>query len=267
MVSLRLYWEVTRTTARRMATYRGATFAGIVTNSVFGFIQAYVLLAVWEARPAIGGFDAADAVTFTFVVQGMLMTVGMFGGDQEMAERVHSGEVAVDLCRPYDYQGWWAAVAYGKAVFYAWARGIPTFLVGALVFDLRLPDEPWMWPAFLAAVALAVGVGFCWAFLLQLGAFWLVDIRGLNQLGWITAMFLSGTVVPLVLFPEGLEALVRALPFASMIQLPVEVFLGKHTGADLALVYLTQAAWLVALGAAGRLVLARAVRKVVVHGG
>jgi len=264
---VRLYWEVTRTTTRRMATYRGATFAGIVTNSVFGFIQAYVLLAVWEARPSIGGFDAVDAVTFTFVVQGMLMVVGMFGGDQEQAERIHTGEVAVDLSRPYDYQAWWAAVAYGKAAFYAWARGIPPFVVGALVFDMRLPAEPWIWPAFVASVALAVGVGFCWAFLLQTGAFWLVDVRGLNQLGWITAIFLSGTTVPLVLFPAAIEPLVRALPFASMIQLPVEVFLGKHHGTDLAVLYLTQAAWLVALAGAGRLLLARAERKVVVHGG
>jgi ABC-2 type transport system permease protein len=264
---VRLYWEVARTTARRMATYRGATFAGIITNTVFGFIQAYVLLAVWAVRPAIGGFDAVDAVTFTFVVQGLLMTVGMFGGDQEMAERIHTGEVAVDLCRPYDYQGWWAAVSGGKAVFYAWARGIPPFLVGALVFDVRLPGEPWMWPAFAAGTALAVGVGFCWGFLLQTSAFWLVDVRGLNQLGWITALFLSGTTVPLVLFPDGIERITRALPFASMMQLPVEVFLGKHTGFDLAGVYLTQVAWVVALAAAGRLVLARAVRRVVVHGG
>jgi ABC-2 type transport system permease protein len=250
-----------------MATYRGATLAGIVTNTVFGFIQAYVMLAVWAARPVIGGFDAVDAVTFTFVVQGMLMVIGMFGGDQEMAERIHTGEVAVDLCRPYDYQGWWAAVAYGKAAFYSWARGIPPFLVGALVFDMRLPAEPWMWPAFLAAVALAVGVGFGWMFLLQTSAFWLIDVRGLNQLGWIAALFLSGTVVPLVLFPTGIEHVLRALPFASMVQIPVEVFLGKHTGADLAGVYLTQVAWIVALGGAGRLLLSRAVRKVVVHGG
>ena len=264
---MRLYWEVARTTARRMATYRGATFAGIVTNSVFGFIQAYVLLAVWEARPTIGGFDAVDAVTFTFVVQGMLMTVGMFGGDQEMSERIHTGEVAVDLSRPYDFQAWWAAVAYGKAVFYAWARGIPPFLVGALVFDVRLPPEPWMWPAFLASVALAVGLGFGWHFLLQTGAFWLVDVRGLNQLGWMTAIILSGTAVPLVLFPDGIEAVLRALPFAAMMQLPVEVFLGKHTGADLAGIYLVQTVWIVALAAAGHLLLARAERRVVVHGG
>ena len=264
---MRLYWEVARTTARRLATYRAATFAGIVTNTVFGFILSYVLLAVFRQRPDIDGFDAVDAVTFTFVVQGLLMVVGIFGTDYEQAERVKTGEVALDLSRPYDYQGWWAAVAYGKALFYCWARGIPPFVVGALALDVRLPDQPWVWPAFLASVVLAVGVAFGWGFLLQLSAFWIVDVRGPNQIGWVAAHFLSGMFVPLFLFPDGAERVVRVLPFASMMQLPAEVFLGRHAGLDLLGVYAIQAAWLVALVAAGRLVMARAVRKVVIHGG
>jgi ABC-2 type transport system permease protein len=264
---VRLYWEVARTTARRLATYRAATFAGVVTNTVFGFILSYVLLAVFRERPDIDGFDAVDAVTFTFVVQGMLMVVGIFGTDYEQAERVKTGEVALDLCRPYDYQAWWAAVAYGRAMFYGWARGIPPFVVAALVLDLRLPADLWVWPAFLAAVVLAVGVAFGWAFILQLTAFWILDVRGPNQIGWVSAQFLSGTFVPLFLFPDGLERVVRALPFASIMQLPVEVFLGRHAGLDLLGVYATQAAWLAALAVAGRLILARAVRKVVVQGG
>ena len=51
----------------------------------------------------------------------------------------------------------------------------------------------------------------------------------------------------IVLFPAWLEALARALPFASMIQLPAEVFLGKHEGLDLLRVFLVQVAWLAAL--------------------
>lgn len=264
---MRLYWEVARTTARRMSTYRSATFAGIFTNTVFGLIHAYVLLAVFRERPAIGGFDAVDAVTFAFVTQGLLMVVGIFGSDTELANRIRTGEVALDLCRPYDYQAWWAAVAYGKASFYAWARGVFPLLVGAVVFTLRLPSEPSVWPAFALSVVLAVGVAFGWSFLLQLTAFWILDVRGPNQIGWFTAQFLAGMVVPLVLFPDGIERWVRALPFAGMLQLPVEVFLGKHAGLDLALVYAHQLVWLVVLLAAGRLVLARAVRRVVVHGG
>src|SRR5688572_25956183 len=117
-----------------MSTYRGATVAGVFTNTIFGFILAYVLLAVFDQDPSIGGFDAIDAVTFTFVVQGLLMPIGVFG-TTDMAERIRTGEVAVDLSRPYDFQLWWAAVAYGKAAFYVVARGVPPFVIGALVFD------------------------------------------------------------------------------------------------------------------------------------
>jgi ABC-2 type transport system permease protein len=264
---MRLYWEVARTTARRTATYRAATFAGIVTNTVFGFILSYVMLAVFRERPTIGGFDAVDAVTFTFVTQGLLMVVGIFGSDYEMAYRVQSGEVAMDLSRPYDYQAWWAAVAYGKSFFYACARAAPPFLVGALVLHLRLPPHAWIWPAFALAVFLAVGVAFAFGFVVQLSAFWVVDVRGPSQIAWMPAGFLAGSYVPMFLFPDGIEQVVRLLPFAAMIQLPVEVFLGKHSGGDLLALYGMQVGWLVVLLALGRLVLARATRRVVVHGG
>jgi len=264
---MRLYWEVARTTARRASTYRAATFAGIVTNTVFGFILAYVMLAVFRERPTIGGFDAVDAVTFVFVSQGLLMVVGIFGSDYEQAYRVQSGEVAMDLSRPYDYQAWWAAVAYGKSFFYVCARSAPPFLMGALVLHLQLPPHPWIWPAFALAVFLAVGVAFAFGFVVQLSAFWVIDVRGPSQIAWLPAGFLAGTYVPVFLFPAGLAHVARLLPFASMIQVPVEIFLGKHRGGDLAGLYAMQVMWLVVLLALGRMALARAVRRVVIHGG
>jgi ABC-2 type transport system permease protein len=250
-----------------MATYRTATLAGIFTNTVFGFILAYVMLAVFRQRPDIGGFDAVDAVTFTFIAQGMFsMTVGNFG-HVELSGRIHSGDVAVDLSRPYDFQGWWTAVGFGRASYMVWARGIPPVVAGALVMGLRWPDTAWTWPVFAVTVVLAAGVAIGWNFLLEITAFWILDVRGPNQIGWITAQFLSGAFVPVVFFPDGFERVVRALPFVAMIQLPIEVFLGMHRGADLAWTVLTQAAWLAVLLLVGRLVLSRAVRKVVVQGG
>src|SRR5881275_1917059 len=91
---MRLYWEVARRSFRRWSTYRGATIAGAITNSVFGYIRAYVLLAVYEHRSDVGGFDAVDAVTFSFVSQGFLMLVSVFRTEMGLSERVRSGEVA-----------------------------------------------------------------------------------------------------------------------------------------------------------------------------
>jgi ABC-2 type transport system permease protein len=262
---MRLYVEVARRTYTRISTYRSATVAGVFTNTVFGFLLAYVLLAVYRQRSDVGGFDATDAVTFTFVAQGLLMVLGMFN-DTEIADRITTGDVIVDLQRPYDHQAWWAGVSYGKAAYYLIFRGVPPFVAGALVFDLQLPSLGGV-AAFLVSVALAVGVAFGWRYLLQLTAFWLLDVRGANQLGWLAAQFLSGAFVPIVFFPDWLEALARALPFASMMQLPVEVWLGRYDGLDLVAVFALQLGWAAALVLAGRHVMSRAVRRVVVQGG
>lgn len=260
-----LLWMLARQTFRRMTAYRAATAAGLFTNTVFGFLIAYVLVAVYRERAEIGGFDAVDAVTFTFVAQSLIMVVGLFG-DSEMSERIRTGDVVADLFRPVDLQAWWAAVAYGKAAFYAVYRGVVPFVMGAAVFDLRVAP-PTRWPWFLASVVAAVAVAFGWRFLLALSAFWLLDDRGPSGLGLMAALFLSGLFVPVVFFPDWLEALARALPFASMLQVPVEVFLGKYAGAEMARAVAVQVAWALALAAAGRMVLARAVRRVVVQGG
>jgi ABC-2 type transport system permease protein len=205
---MRLYVEVARRTYARIAAYRSATVAGVFTNTVFGFLLAYVLLAVYEDRASVGGFSATDSLTFTFVAQGLLMPLGLFGST-EIADRITTGDVIVDLQRPYDHQAWWAAVDYGKAAYYLVFRGIPPFVAGALVFHLDVPGALQA-AAFLASVAFAIGVAFAWRYLLQLSAFWLLDVRGPNQLGWLVAQFLGGTFVPIVFFPGGLGRRPRA---------------------------------------------------------
>ena len=73
--------------------------------------------------------------------------------------------------------------------------------------------------------------------------------------------------LPLAFFPHWLETFARVLPFASIVQVPIDVYLGKHTGLDLVWVLGVQAAWAVALLALGRVALTRGTRKLVVQGG
>jgi len=263
---LRVYWEVARRGYGRYATYRAATVAGVLTNTVFGFIRAYILLAVFRARPTVGGFDAVDAVTFTFVTQGLMMPMGAFGR-REIADRIRTGDVVADLYRPLDFQGYWLAHDAGRGAFLLLARGIPPVVLGALVFHLRLPDRPTTWLAFAVAVAIGMLVSFSIQFIVSLAGFWLIDDRGPNQLATSVQFFLSGMLLPLVLYPHWLATIARNSPFACMVELPVEVMLGKYPGARVLPVFALGLTWAAVLFAAGRLVLAAATRKVVVQGG
>jgi ABC-2 type transport system permease protein len=263
---VRLYWEVARRGFRRYSTYRAATVAGVATNTIFGLIRAYILIAVFRQRTTVGSFDVTDAITFTFVTQGLLMPVGAFGR-REISERIRTGDVVSDLYRPVDFQAYWLAHDAGRAVFQLIARGIPPVVLGALVFHLRLPRTPTTWLAFVLSITLGLVVSFGVQFLVSLTGFWLIDDRGPNQLATTIQLFLSGIVVPIVLFPHWLEGFARHSPFGAMVELPVEVLLGKYPGDRLLPVLALQLAWALALLGAGRLVLAAATRKVVIQGG
>jgi ABC-2 type transport system permease protein len=263
---MRLDWEIARRGYRRYAAYPGATWAGIFTNTIFGLLQAYILLAVFQERAEIGSYDATDAVTYVWLAQGMLMTVYIWGW-YEVALRVRSGDVAVDLSRPVDVQRYWLAFDLGRGAYHAVWRGIPPFLVGALLFDVHVPDRVATWLAFVLSVTLAVVISFGFRFLFNLSAFWLLDYRGVGVLAMVASTFFSGMIVPIAFFPGWLAVLAWALPFAGMVQAPVEVFLGHATGLELAGLLALQAFWAVALLGLGRLVLSGATRKLVIQGG
>lgn len=269
MGALRLYAAVAAGGFRRYATYRTATAAGVFTNTVFGLILAYTYLALWSQRPGLGGYDQAQAVTYVWIGQALLTvtSVGATGFEEELIERIRTGDVAIDLYRPADLQWWWLSADAGRAVFQLLGRGAIPMVFGAFVFDLALPGGPLPWLAFLLAVALGVVVSFAIRYLVALSAFWLMDGAGVMQLAWLSGMFFSGMLLPLNVFPGVLGEIARALPWSALLQVPADALLGTYTGLGLLKIYVFQAAWAVALLGVGRLVQGAATRRVVVQGG
>ncbi|MGK5534061.1 ABC transporter permease [Streptomyces sp. URMC 129] len=265
-----LYRAVAAGGFRRYATYRLATAAGVFTNTVFGFIYAYTFVALWSQRPQLGGYDQAQALTFVWTGQALIGAVSLLGGgfQEELQERIRSGDVAIDLYRPADLQMWWLASDAGRAAFQLLGRGVVPLAVGALAFELALPTRPGTWLLFLGSVALAVVVSFAIRYLIALTAFWLLDGSGMNMFGTLLAIFFSGMVLPLTVFPGGLGEVARWLPWAALLQVPADVLLGRHEGvAAVAGVLAFQAGWAVVLLLLGRAVQSLATRKVVVQGG
>lgn len=243
--------------------------AGIFTNCVFGLIICFTYRALWSQNPNAGGYDVTDALTYVWIGQAMLMTVAVWSGGatDDLAARIRTGDVALDLHRPVSLLGWYLASDLGRGCYHLLSRGAAPMLFGGLFFDLRYPADITTWLAFALSVTLAVTASFGVRMLVSASAFWLLDDTGVKQLAAVCAMFFSGLVVPLVLFPGWTHAVVAVLPWASYLQVPADVWLGKDTGSGLIAALGLQATWSIVLLAACRGVLAVAHRKVVVQGG
>lgn len=262
---MRLYLEVARLSFRRHLAYRAATLAGPFTNVVFGVLIASVFTALYEGgkRGEVAGFTLPEAMTFVWGGQSLLMVVYLWGW-WEVATAVKTGDVVVDLMKPYPFQAYWLSRDLGRAACHTLTRLFPTFVFGALLFEPALPRSPGTWLAASVSVALAVVVSFGWRFLLNLTAFWLLDARGTHTMSLAVVNLFSGVLVPLAFFPGWLRSIAELLPFRAFVMVPIEVLLGQRGLADALAIQLF---WAVALALFAQGVLALAVRKLVVQGG
>ncbi|HET9255477.1 MAG TPA: ABC-2 family transporter protein [Pseudonocardiaceae bacterium] len=257
------YFRLIRAGFQRYATYRQAVIAGLATNMVFGFMRCAVLLTVFAASASVAGYDPSRTVTFVWIGQGLIAVVLVWGNTQ-FGERVRSGDIGIDLLRPVDFQAALLAEDLGRAGFALLSRFSVPILVGSVFFDLTLPGSAGRWAVFGLSVLLAVLASFAMRFLLNLVAFWLLDWRGLLSVYAVVGSLLSGLAIPIAFFPRWAQALIWATPFPAVLQAPIDVAIGRGA-AGLLLAH--QLAWAVALLAAGRWVLARGVRKLVIQGG
>jgi ABC-2 type transport system permease protein len=130
-----------------------------------------------------------------------------------------------------------------------------------------VPGTPVQWAAFSLSLLFAWLVSFAWRFLFNLSAFWVPNAQGIGRLAFTVAFFMCGFVYPLRFFPDWFVRICHFTPFPSLVNTPVEIYLGLRTGAGAAGLLLTQLLWFLALAAAGRLVLRAGVRRLVILGG
>ena len=263
---LRFYFEVGRTAFRRQLVYRWANFAGLLTNIFFGAIFSYVIVALYHARPVVNGYNVQDSLRYTWLVQAMVMVVLPFGW-YDLMQTIRSGEVVSDLSKPCDFYLYWFSREIGRNLYYLLFRTIPIYGAGMLLFSIGLPGQWQFWLAFAFALPLGAMLGIAYRFLYNVIAFWILEARAVALLAGVVAMFFTGSYVPLPLFPSWLRLIADWLPFAGLMSLPAEVFMGKVAGNAIWFELGRQGCWVVLLTLFVRALSRVATRRVVAQGG
>lgn len=241
--------------------------AAAFTNSVFGLLRCFVLLAAArEAGGAVGGYDPEQIATYVWLSQGLIGTV-MLWGWTDLSDRIRTGDVVADLLRPVHPVTGYLAVDLGRAAYAALSRFAVPLAVGVVLFDLYAPRRPGSYPLFVVSVGLAVVVCFGCRYLVNASAFWLLDVRGVNLVWTVSSAALTGLAVPLSFFPEWLAALLWATPLPSILQAPLDVIVERQSVPLTLAMVAGQAAWAAALLLLCRHVQRRAERRMVIQGG
>jgi ABC-2 type transport system permease protein len=102
---------------------------------------------------------------------------------------------------------------------------------------------------------------------MSISLLWTISGEGIAVLATALVALLNGMTIPLPLFPEWAQPVLRALPFAGLLDLPARLYTGHIPASDVGWVLAHQLGWTAALVALGWWLVVRATRRLVVQGG
>ena len=259
---------------RAILQYRAAALAAVATQLFWGLLRFMILDGFYRSDPSASDFTTVHLASYVWLGQAMF---GLFpmNVDPLASDRIRSGAVAYELLRPLDLYANWAVSVVGWRIGRTALRAVPLLLFAAVVLPLAGARTWALGPpagagaaiGFAVAIALGVLTGMAITLLGQTVMLWTLSSTGWNAILPLAAWICSGMVVPLPYLPHWAQAVLELLPFAGLIDTPFRIYSGHLAGLEALRALLVQAAWGVALVAAGHRLMAVGIRKVVIQGG
>ncbi|MEG6522502.1 ABC transporter permease [Desulfotomaculum sp. 1211_IL3151] len=262
-----MYWEFSRKSFQRAAAYRFDAWIRVISNIMLLFMWGFIWYGLY------GGQDTVEGVSFEAMLGYILISQalqGIHGAGTplwEIQERVRTGDIAMELLRPYDYPLRMLFSDFGSIAFYFLTAILPLYGLLFYLLDTTLPSSLYQWSMFVVSAVLGYLLRYCIELTFGLFSFWLVETGGVEDIFYFSISLFSGSVIPLWFFPGWLATLAGWLPFQAIFFVPNSIFIGELTGQALIHALLGQVMWLIVFYAVLRYVWLKASRKVVVQGG
>lgn len=267
------YLAVYRARFRMLLQYRAAALAGFTTQCWWGLIRIMVLAAFYQAalHPPL---TLPQAAAYVWLGQGLFALLP-WSADPEVGRLVRSGDVSLERLRPVDAYGYWLARALARRTAAPLLRLVPMVLMAAVVLPLAgLPEWALPPPAspaagllFAASLAGLVALASTMSVLLDILVAATLSDRGVNTLATPLVFTLSGMVVPLPMFPDWLQPVLFAQPFAGLADIPFRIYSGDLAGSAALAGVLLQAGWSLVLTVLGRQLIGLTMARLQVQGG
>ena len=259
------YLTVLRLRALQETQYRAAALGGLVTQVFFGlvYIFLYTTLYAGESPEML-----RDTITYVWLQQMFFRM--MFSTDGELSNLIMSGGIAYMLVRPVDQHRFWVCRDVGGRFVGAVMRLVPMVAIQfVLPRELRmsLPDG---WLSMLQFItSLLIGCVCLCELMSIIDAVTMktLDKRGISAILSLTMMTFSGNVIPLTLFPDGLQTLIRYQPFAQALDAPIRMYQNCASLPEWALIVAVQVGWIFILRAVGRAMWKKQLDNMIVQGG
>ncbi len=253
-----------------LLNYRMAAIAGLFTQLFFGFVMIEVYHAFFQNT---GGIDTpmtlVQTTTYVWLGQGLLALLP-WNGDREIRAMIKNGDFAYELVRPLSIYWYWFIRILAQRIAPVLMKGTSLFLIVILVgkgtYGLQPPVSIEGFILFFLILSTGVILGAAISNIITISILFTIG-DGIERFLPAVITIFSGMVIPLALFPDNIQWLLRILPFSGLVDAPYRFYLGLYSINDFIPILSIQIIWIALLFGLGHLMLKKAQKRVIVQGG
>jgi ABC-2 type transport system permease protein len=239
------YWAIFRTQLINSLAYP----VDLLSRSLAIVLFMWVFAQLWRTtystlgQASISGLSLRETLWYLMLAETIVLSKPRLS--QAIAQMVKDGSIAYLLNKPYNFLLYQVSVGLGDTVLQMGGN----LLAGGLIVWLLAgpPPAPLGWPLVLLAVMAAWLIDFCLSALIGLAAFITEEVRAFEWIYQKILFILGGLLIPLDFYPDWLQKVALATPFAYTIYGPARLFVEPTLDRFLR-VFLGQTLWLVGLG-------------------
>lgn len=263
---MRPYLAIVRIVITSILQYRAATVVKILTHIFWGMIHVAVIAAFYASTTTPQPISLHQAISLTWLGQVLLQLLPWMI-DPELEAQIQNGNVAYELARPLHLYWTWFFRAAASRIIPALLHAVPMMFIAGAFLNLDLPPTFFSGCAFIMSLALAAFLSATMATCITITLFWTISGEGIKKLLPHTALFLSGIVIPLPLFPAWSQPFLNLQPFRGIIDIPSRLYIGLIPESEAFLYLGFQLAWAVGFIILGKILMRLAMKRFVVQGG
>ena len=267
---MRGYIKYFKTQAINELQYKAAAFAGISTQVFWGFLNAMVYVAFYSHVSVNVEITLPQLITYVWLNQAFLRLVYVRIVDNSILKQIKNGNVAYELCRPYNLYNWWFIKYLSQKYASVLLRCLPIIILGILLpapYSLLAPPSFLNLILFVISLILGSFVLIAIQLIILSIAFFTNESKGIYDILFIIGDILAGAVFPLPLMPKIVQQVSSYLPFRLIADLPFRVYSGNINVSTAYTSIIAQILWLIILFILGQLIMKVALKKVCVQGG
>lgn len=260
------YLFICKLRIERALAYRFDVIINILFQCIVMFASAFFWKALFNGVDSMQGVAANDMLTYT-IISAMMSICYYTEVEYRVIYSVRKGNVATDLIKPVNLYGTYFAEDLGNVISRLFQNGIPVMVIGCLFITIPKPKSGIYFLLFLVSFLMGFLINWFFTAIFSMWAFSAINMDPMVQVKKHVVRLLSGSIIPMWFFPNWLSSILNFLPFKYIYQFPLNLYIGKTNGIEIAYQMGIQLLWVVGLFVVFYILQKRINKKVMVQGG